>query len=102
MPTGDLRGDADAGAALYGQYCASCHGPDGRGDGPISASLVPKPADHSDEAFMGTLSDEHLYRVIQKGGASVGKSPLMAAWGGVINDADTRDLIAYLRRLSGT
>ena len=46
--------------------------------------------------------DEQLYRVIQKGGAATGKSPLMAAWGGVLTDDQIRDLVAYLRRLSGT
>ena len=51
---------------------------------------------------MGALSDAHLYKVIQQGGVSVGKSPLMAPWGGVVNDADIRDLIAFLRQLSGT
>jgi mono/diheme cytochrome c family protein/uncharacterized membrane protein len=32
------------GASLYRQHCAGCHGPLGRGDGPVSASLaVPPP-----------------------------------------------------------
>lgn len=51
---------------------------------------------------MGTLSDEHLYKVISQGGAAVGKSSLMAPWGGVVNDEGIRDLIAYIRKLSGT
>ena len=33
------------GAALYARYCASCHGADGRGDGPAAASLTPPPTD---------------------------------------------------------
>ncbi len=99
---GGLRGDADEGAILYGQFCALCHGVGGKGDGTGAAALDPKPADHTDTAYMGSLSDEHLYRVIQKGGAAVGKSPLMTAWGGVLTDDQIRDLVAYLRRLSGT
>jgi mono/diheme cytochrome c family protein len=31
--------------AAYRRYCASCHGIDGRGDGPAAASLVPPPTD---------------------------------------------------------
>jgi mono/diheme cytochrome c family protein len=27
------------------RYCASCHGPEGRGDGPLAASLTKAPAD---------------------------------------------------------
>jgi mono/diheme cytochrome c family protein len=29
-----------SGADLYHRFCASCHGADGRGDGPVSASLA--------------------------------------------------------------
>ncbi|HXZ84778.1 MAG TPA: cytochrome c [Myxococcota bacterium] len=101
-PAGNLRGSADAGKMLYAQYCTSCHGATGHGDGPVASTLNPKPANHTDHQFMATLSDEHLYQVISKGGASVGKSPMMAPWGGVINDQGIKDLIAYLRQLSST
>jgi mono/diheme cytochrome c family protein len=33
------------GQKLYTQYCASCHGPDGKGNGPAGAKLDPKPSD---------------------------------------------------------
>ncbi len=102
VPSGSLRGDAEAGAFLYGQYCSSCHGANGKGDGPMSLSLVPSPRDHTDPVYMDALSDEYLYTVIQKGGAAVGKSPLMAPWGGVVTEEDTKDLIAHLRTLSGS
>lgn len=101
-PTGNLRGDAEAGALLYSTYCASCHGPKGQGDGPVAATMNPRPANHGDHVYMASLSDAHLYKVISQGGASVGKSPLMAPWGGVINDQGIRDLIAFIRRLSST
>ncbi len=93
-------GDAAAGAALYASYCASCHGPRGDGDGPLAANLEPKPARHSDAAYMGQLSDEYLFRVVKEGGAAVGKSPLMAPWGGALSDAQIRDVVAYVRTLS--
>jgi mono/diheme cytochrome c family protein len=102
VPSGNLRGNADAGEKLYATYCASCHGPKGHGDGPVAQTLNPKPANHTDHVYMGSLTDQHLYQVISKGGASVGKSPMMAPWGGVINDQGIRDLIAHLRRLSNT
>lgn len=35
----------DAGRTLYLRYCASCHGRDGRGDGPVAPSLGEKPTD---------------------------------------------------------
>jgi mono/diheme cytochrome c family protein len=102
VPQGKLRGDAAKGAQIYGLYCSSCHGLTGAGDGPLAAALVPRPANHTDPAYMGSLSDEHLYKVIRDGGAAVGKSPLMAPWGGVVSEDQTRELIGHLRRLSGT
>ena len=101
VPEGDLRGDASAGAKTYQLYCATCHGAQGKGDG-IAAPKNPPPADHTDAAYMGKLDDAYLYRVIQRGGAAVGKSPLMAPWGGVLADEQIRDVIAHLRTLSGT
>ena len=102
VPTGNLRGNPELGARLYAMYCATCHGPEGRGDGPIAQTLVPRPADHGSAEYMATLSDEQLYLVIEKGGAAAGKSPLMAPWGGILSDSDIRDVGAHLRSLSGT
>jgi mono/diheme cytochrome c family protein len=93
--------DASRGAAAYSSYCASCHGARGDGDGPVAAALDPRPARHSDGAYMNALSDEHLFRVIKEGGPAVGKSPLMAAWGGSLSDAQIRDVVAYIRSLAG-
>jgi len=33
------------GKQLYTKYCASCHGPDGKGGGPVGAMLTPKASD---------------------------------------------------------
>jgi len=33
-----------SGAELFGRYCASCHGPEGRGNGPVAPSLRTTPA----------------------------------------------------------
>jgi mono/diheme cytochrome c family protein len=93
-------GDAERGKALYTQYCASCHGATGNADGPLGQALNPRPAKHSDAAYMKSLSDEHLFTVIQKGGAAVGKSPLMAPWGGTLNEAQIRDVVAFVRTLA--
>jgi mono/diheme cytochrome c family protein len=92
--------DVTRGRALYGQYCASCHGPEGEGDGPVAAGLNPKPAKHSDGRYMNALSDEHLFRVIKEGGAAVGKSPLMAPWGGTLRDEQIWDVVAFVRSLA--
>ena len=92
--------DVAAGAETYATYCASCHGATGAGDGPVAAGLDPKPVAHSDGAYMNALSDEHLTRVIALGGRAVGKSSLMAPWGGTLSDEQIRDVVAFVRSLA--
>lgn len=41
----EVRSSAAAGARHYAEHCTACHGPDGRGDGPLSAPLRPPPPD---------------------------------------------------------
>jgi cytochrome c oxidase cbb3-type subunit 3 len=95
-----LKGDPFRGAAHYGVLCASCHGEKGCGDGPLAASLRTKPANHCDGVVMNELEDEYLFRIIKEGGAAVNKSPLMAPWGGTLDDAQIRDVVAYVRSLA--
>jgi len=38
--------------------------------------------------------------VIKTGGPSVGKSPLMAPWGGTLSDAQIHDVVAFVRTLA--
>ncbi len=98
MSSAEDEGDAAKGKEIYTNTCASCHGPEGKGDGVAAAALDPKPRDLSDGAYVSTLSNEHLYKVISEGGASVGLSPMMAAWGGVLSEQDIKDVIAYIRQ----
>lgn len=93
-------GDAARGAKQYALMCASCHGAGGAGDGPVSAGLNPKPTNHTDAAYMTTLSDDHLFKVVKEGGGAVGKSVLMAPWGGALNDGQIWDVVAYMRTLA--
>jgi len=92
------KGDPAKGREKYNQICASCHGPLGKGDGPAAAALDPKPRDLSDAKYVSTISDEQIFKTVKEGGAAVGKSPLMPAWGGVLSDNDIWNVIAYLRQ----
>jgi mono/diheme cytochrome c family protein len=92
-------GDAARGAEKYALLCASCHGAGGAGDGPVSAGLDPKPTDHTDGAYMSSLSDDHLFTVVKEGGGAVGKSVLMAPWGGSLDDGQIWDVVAHMRSL---
>jgi mono/diheme cytochrome c family protein len=92
--------DAARGKLQFESYCVSCHGPRGEGDGPVAASLAPRPARLGDRAYMSAKTDDYLFGVIKNGGASVGRSPMMAPWGGSLSDAQIRDVIAYIRSLA--
>ena len=90
-------GDAAKGKEVYNNTCATCHGPTGKGDGVAAAALEPKPRDLSDAAYVSTLTDDHLLKVISQGGASVGMSPLMPAWEGILKPEDITNVVAYIR-----
>jgi mono/diheme cytochrome c family protein len=51
---------------LYDRLCASCHGPDGRGDGPVAKDLVVRPADLTTLAARhgGTFPRERVVNVL--------------------------------------
>jgi len=81
----------------FEKSCASCHGAKGRGDGLMSASFPVKPKDWSDCGDMKGVTDATLLSIIKKGGAVAGRSPLMPAWEGALNDQQIRELVSYIR-----
>ena len=91
---------AAQGEALYKQYCAACHGPEGRGNGPAAAGLPVKPADHTNSAVMAKISDAEIFKAIKEGGQAAGKSAAMPPWGGVLKDEQIRALVLYVRSLA--
>ncbi len=92
------EGDPKKGMEVFQANCAACHGPEGKGNGPAAAALDPKPRNLSDADYVSKLNNEHLVKVITDGGASVGKSPMMAAWGGILSKNDILNVIAYIRK----
>ena len=92
--------DAAAGKEIYEQYCALCHGPQGKGDGSLSANLDPKPRNHTDGAYMNTLTDAHLLKVVGEGGAAAGLSPIMPAWKDILAAQQIQDVVSFVRTLA--
>ena len=86
------------GQAIYKANCAACHGESGKGDGPGAGVFKPPPRDHTDRAYMSTLTDKDLGDIIRMGGAVKGK-PLMPS-NPQINGDDLAGLVAYVRTLS--
>jgi len=89
-------GDPVKGKESYNNICASCHGATGKGDGVAAAALDPKPRDLSNAEFVSGLSNEHLTKVISKGGPAVGLSALMPAWEGILQPEDIQNVIEYI------
>ncbi len=92
--------DKSEGKKLYLTYCSSCHGDNGKGDGPAARSLPVKPANHTDGAVMNQLTDKFLLEIISKGGSAVGKSAMMPGWGGQFKENQLRDVVAYVRSMA--
>jgi mono/diheme cytochrome c family protein len=97
--------DTDAGKTAYESNCASCHGMTGKGDGPVSAAINPKPRDFSTGEFKfdadksGAPGDDaDLKLVIQKGAMAYGGSPMMAGWP-TFSDEEIGEIIAHMRTL---
>lgn len=92
-------GRAVPASVLYNRWCASCHGQNGNGDGPNARYLPVPPAVHHDSARMAARSDDALFDAIAGGGAVMGKSPRMPAFGATLTSAEIRSLVAYMRTL---
>lgn len=71
--------DMDKAQVMFNERCAACHGTEGKGNGPASIALNPKPRNYTDKAWQAATTDEQLRKTILLGGAAVGKSPIMPA-----------------------
>jgi mono/diheme cytochrome c family protein len=87
---------------IFQTRCSVCHGPSGKGDGPGSAGLDPKPRNFTDPAWQAQVTDEHLEKIITYGGAAVGKSPAMPPNPDLTGKPEVvAALRAYVRTLRG-
>lgn len=94
---------AAAGATLYRERCASCHGQSGRGDGDVAAYLNPRPRDFTSGRYKfrstetGSLpTDQDLIYSITEGlhGTS------MPAWRPFLSPERVQALVAHIKGLS--
>jgi putative copper export protein/mono/diheme cytochrome c family protein len=89
-----LAGDSDAiaaGESLYRANCASCHGPDGAGDGPAVGSLVRRPNDLAD--VVPYRLDGELAWTLAAGVAGT----QMPAFGTTLLEGERWELVSFLR-----
>ncbi len=98
--TSALTPSEQRGASLYAYYCSICHGKTGERNGFNATELTTPPAMHADPVFMSKLSDADMEKVIKGGGPALGRSPQMPPWGGVFDDQEVKNLVAFIRTLS--
>jgi mono/diheme cytochrome c family protein len=95
---GGARAEADK---IFAGRCVTCHGPSGEGNGPGSAALNPKPRNFTDPEWQASVTDDHITKIIQFGGAAVGKSPTMPGNPDLMSKPEVvQGLVAHIRELS--
>lgn len=81
----------ERGKALYAIHCTACHGPDAKGDGPVSAKFPPAP--NLRYIAICKRSDGLLYGTLTAGGKAM---PTMREG---TTSRDRWDLVAFVRSL---
>ena len=86
---------ADA-TANWENHCASCHGPDGKGETKQGKKLKIK--DLTDAAYQGSFTDEDAFKAIKDGVKDdSGKQKMKPIEG--LSDEEMKALVAYVRGL---
>ena len=79
------RTSVASGAEMFKEYCAACHGPNGKGDGPAASALKIPPADLTTLAKRhgGKYPDDYVATALRYGaqGAKAHGSKDMPIWG---------------------
>ncbi len=81
------RTAATSGQQMYANYCAPCHGTDGKGNGPAASALKKQPTDLTTLARMnqGKFPEAHIVGVLQFGAdVPAHGSAEMPVWGPIL------------------
>jgi mono/diheme cytochrome c family protein len=84
----------EQGRTIYGEQCESCHGPEGKGDGPASRFLDPPARDFTSGEWRhapdGTV--ENVARVVREGIDDTGMTP----FADLLDEEQTNAVAAYV------
>ena len=102
-PGSDVPASAPPGQRLYVRWCATCHGPDGRGNGPAAPSLIPRPRDFTLGLFKYKSTppdqpptDDDLARVVADGLAA----SAMPYFRDLLTAEEIRAVVGHVKTLS--
>jgi len=82
------------GHRIFVQRCATCHGPQGHGDGQNAYNLSPPPPDFRQSLPQLSVADRR--KVVESGTASLGRSPLCPPWGRSLSADEIDAVVAWL------
>ena len=85
---------ANSGRGIYMQNCAVCHGVAGRGNGPVSASMLKKPANFT-RSFFTAYKDSMWFWRVKEGVAGT----RMPRWERSLSEQQMAYLVAFLKTL---
>lgn len=85
--------DIAAGKELYEANCATCHGDEGKGDGPAGANLKPKPVDFTNPLIANDHQPNRYFQILSEGAGP------MPAFEGLSED-ERWQVLAYERTFS--
>jgi mono/diheme cytochrome c family protein len=85
--------NAASGKEMFSQYCAPCHGVDGKGNGPAASAMKSQPTDLTQLARKnnGNYPANHVASVLKFGegaGSSAHGSAQMPVWGPLLQSLD--------------
>jgi mono/diheme cytochrome c family protein len=88
------------GKRIFYQQCVWCHA-DVTPAGPSNRSnLTPVPPLLNDGAVLNAESEENMRNIVTLGGAALGKSAMMPAYGRMLSAEEIRSLIAFTRAIA--
>lgn len=82
----------ESGKKLFASYCVACHGPEGKGDGPVAKKAQFAPPNLQITA--GRRSDGFIYATIRNGGA------VMPSLGHALSPPERWQIVHFLRSIS--
>lgn len=90
-PVESTPASVENGKLLFHIYCFSCHGSEGKGDGPVAKKFVP-PSDLTSEVSRNR-ADGYIFATIREGGSS------MPSQADGLSPKEAWDIVNYLRSL---
>ena len=93
--SGSASGSNEMGKNVFNNYCASCHGPTGKGDGPASIGFQPR--DFTKDEFK---NGDDLASIIETLNTGIANSQ-MVSFKGVLSEKQIEAVAKYVRYLGG-